>query len=282
MDIDVKALEAPCGALVQGVDLNTGLSTRQAKTIREAWLRYHVLVFPEQKLSDDDLEEFTLCFGEFGEDPYIEPIEGRKNICAIKRLAKEKSPIFAESWHTDWSFLEVPPAGTCLYGKKIPPKGGETSFANQHAAYNELSGDLRTHIDGKWAIHSAAAGYSPEGIFGIENLEKDRSMKIRVSEDARKTQKHPLVRKHPETGKKSVFSCFGYISGIEGMPEDESKDLLLELYQWQTKSEFVYQHVWQEDMLVMWDNRSLLHKANGGYEGFERLLHRTTIADIKN
>ena len=142
--------------------------------------------------------------------------------------------------------------------------------------------DLRTHIDGKWAIHSAAAGYSPEGIFGIESLEKDRSMKIRVSKDARKTQKHPLVRKHPETGKKSVFSCFGYISGIEGMPEDEAKDLLLELYQWQTKSEFVYQHVWQEDMLVMWDNRSLLHKANGGYQGFERLLHRTTIADIKN
>ena len=69
---------------------------------------------------------------------------------------------------------------------------------------------------------------------------------------------------------------------LEGMPEDEAKDLLLELYQWQTKSEFVYQHVWQEDMLVMWDNRSLLHKANGGYEGFERLLHRTTIADIKN
>ena len=279
MEIDVKKLEAPCGAIVQGVDLNAHLSSGQVKLIREAWLKHHVLVFPEQKLSDDKLEEFTLCFGEFGEDPYIEPIEGRKHICAIKREAKEKSPIFAESWHTDWSFMEVPPAGTCLYGKKIPPIGGETSFANQHTAYSELPKELKTHIDGKWAIHSAAAGYSPEGIFGNKNLEKDRSMKILVSEGARKTQRHRLVRRHPENGRKNIFGCFGYITSIDGIPEDESNDLLLELYRWKTKAEFVYQHVWENDMLVMWDNRSLLHRANAGYVGFDRLLHRTTIAE---
>ena len=279
MEIDVKKLEAPCGAVVQGVDLNARLSSRQAKLIREAWLKHHVLVFPEQKLSDDGLEGFTLCFGEFGEDPYIEPIEGRKHICAIKREANEKSPIFAESWHTDWSFMEVPPAGTCLYGKEIPPVGGETSFANQHTAYRELPKELKTHIDGKWAIHSAAAGYAPDGIFGNKNLEKDRSMKILVSEGARKIQRHRLVRRHPENGKKNIFGCFGYITSIDGIPEDESNELLLELYRWQTKAEFVYQHVWEKDMLVMWDNRSLLHRANAGYEGFDRLLHRTTIAE---
>ncbi|MBC09394.1 MAG: taurine dioxygenase [Gammaproteobacteria bacterium] len=281
MKIDVKALEAPCGAIVKGVEIKAGLSDRQAKTLRQAWLKHHVLVFPEQKMSDDDLEKFSLCFGEFGKDPYIEPIAGRKHVCAIKRLAEEKSPIFAESWHTDWSFLEVPPAGTCLYGKTIPPIGGETSFANQHAAYRELPKTLKTYIDGKWAIHSAAAGYSPEGIFGVKGSEKDRSMKILVSEGARKTQKHLLVRKHPENGRKGIFSCFGYITGIDGMPEDEAKDLLLELYRWQTKAEFIYQHVWEEDMLVMWDNRSLLHRANAGYEGFDRLLHRTTIAELQ-
>ena len=106
-------------------------------------------------------------------------------------------------------------------------------------------------------------------------------MKILVSEGARKTQKHLLVRKHPENGRKGIFSCFGYITGIDGMPEDEAKDLLLELYRWQTKAEFIYQHVWEEDMLVMWDNRSLLHRANAGYEGFDRLLHRTTIAELQ-
>ena len=104
-------------------------------------------------------------------------------------------------------------------------------------------------------------------------------MKILVSEGARKIQRHRLVRKHPENGEENIFGCLGYITSIDGIPEDESNDLLLELYRWQTKTEFVYQHVWEKDMLVMWDNRSLLHRANAGYEGFDRLLHRTTIAE---
>jgi taurine dioxygenase len=104
-------------------------------------------------------------------------------------------------------------------------------------------------------------------------------MDIRPSADARRTQRHPLIRAHPETGRLGFFSTLGYIVGIEGLPEDESFELLRELHQWQTREQFQYRHKWQADMLVMWDNRSLLHAATGGYQGYERLLHRTTIAE---
>ena len=92
------------------------------------------------------------------------------------------------------------------------------------------------------------------------------------------TQLHPIIREHPETGRLGVFSCIGYIIGIDGMPNDEARELLFELYAWQTRDEFVYRHQWQPNMLTMWDNRSVLHKATGGYDGHDRLLHRTTIA----
>ncbi len=103
-------------------------------------------------------------------------------------------------------------------------------------------------------------------------------MDIRPSKSAEATQLHPFIRQHPETGREGLFSCFGYIIGFEGMEDEEALPLLIELYQYQGSEEFQYRHKWQSGMLVMWDNRSVLHKATGGYDGHHRLLHRTTIA----
>jgi len=242
-------------------------------------LRSHVLIFPNQELSDDDLERYSLYFGQFGHDPFIAPIDGRDHVAAVERKAEEQAPVFAEVWHSDWSFQAVPPAGTCLYSITIPPIGGDTGYINQHKALTEMPADLRKKIEGRIAIHSARAGYSPDGYFGNREQEADRSMRIIVSEEARDTQRHPIIRRHPETGVEGLFGCFGYIIGIEGMSDDESRDLLMEVYNWQTRDEFIYRHSWQKDMLVMWDNRSVLHKANGGYDGYDRLLHRITIAE---
>ena len=119
--------------------------------------------------------------------------------------------------------------------------------------------------------------YAPEGILGDADRAGDRSMDIRPSEQARATQLHPIIRPHPETGRLGLFSTLGYISGIDGMPQDEARALLGELYRWQTRPEFQYRHQWRSNMLVMWDNRSVLHMATGGYDGHARLLHRTTI-----
>jgi taurine dioxygenase len=265
-----------CGASVSGVNLTRPFDPADVAAIRMLWLEHHVLAFPDQAMSDDDLERFTLAFGGFGDDPYIAPIPGRAHVISVQRLADETSPLFAENWHSDWSFQARPPAGTCLFGITIPPVGGDTLFANQHKALDAMPASLRSRLEGRVGIHSAKRAYAPEGTYG----EKDnkRSMDIRPSRSAEATQLHPIIRRHPETGREGLFSCFGYIVGIEGMSEAESTPLLLELYAWQGRPEFQYRHKWRPNMLLMWDNRSVLHAATGGYAGYDRILHRTTIA----
>ena len=279
MPFSVRATGEVCGAIIEDIDLTQPQDADTVAALRASWLEHHVLIFPDQKLSDDHLERYSNYFGNFGDDPFIAPVDGRQHVIAVERRADEKAPVFAEVWHTDWSFQKVPPAGTCLYGITIPPKGGDTGFINQHAALKAMPAALRTQLEGKRAVHSARTGYSPDGMFGDKEAEADRSMRIIVSEQAYETQTHRIIRPHPESGRPGLFGIFGYIIGIEGMGDDEARDLLMELYAWQTREEFIYQHQWQSDMLVMWDNRSVLHKANGGYDGYDRLLHRTTIAD---
>jgi taurine dioxygenase len=269
-----------CGATVRGVDLSRPLDDDTVAEIRAAWLEHHVLSFPDQPMTDDDLERFTLAFGPFGDDPYIVPIEGRDHVIAVERLADETSPLFAENWHSDWSFQERPPAGTCLRAVVVPPEGGDTLFADQHAALDAMPADLRARLEGAFAVHSARGGYAPDGFYGDDDQKKGRSMAIRPSEEAMATQLHPIIREHPETGRLGLFGCIGYIIGIEGMDDDDARPLLAELYGHQTGDEFVHRHRWEPDMLVMWDNRSVLHRATGGYDGHHRLLHRTTIGAV--
>ena len=276
MSLTVSPSGQSCGATVTGVDLSGELSAKLIADIRAAWLQHKVLAFAGQQMDDDALERFTIAMGGFGEDPFFAPMKGRQNIAAILREADETSPLFAENWHSDWSFLAEPPSGTCLLAVDIPPTGGDTLFANQIAAFNALTPERQEFLRALTAIHSAQLAYAPDGSYG----EKDtgRSMDIRPDESARATQTHSLVQRHPETGEEALYSTLGYIIGIEGMDQADAIALLSELAQWQSRDEFVYRHRWEPDMLVMWDNRSVLHKATGGYEGHRRELHRTTIA----
>jgi taurine dioxygenase len=265
-----------CGAEVTGVDLAAELDGETVAAIRAAWLAHRVLAFPDQHLDDDALERFTLAMGGFGEDPFFAPIAGREHVAAILREADETSPLFAENWHSDWSFLPEPPAGTCLAAIDIPPVGGDTLFADQIAAFAALPEERKQYLRGLTAIHSARGAYAPDGAYG--ERDKGRSMAIRPDESARATQRHPLIRVHPETGEEALFSCLGYIVGIEGMDDAEAYALLGELMHWQTRLEFVHRRRWSPGMVVLWDNRAVLHKATGGYGGHRRELHRTTIA----
>ena len=278
MALNITPSGQACGAKVSGLDLSKPLDDALVKEIRAAWLEHHVLCFSDQNLSDDALESFTLNFGNFGDDPFIAPIEGRKHVIAVQRAAEETAPIFAENWHTDWSFQARPPAGTCLYAITVPPTGGDTFFANQHKALEEMPDALRAKLEGKKAIHSAQLAYAPDGSYGDDDAASDRSMDIRPSEDAKDTMLHPLMRPHPETGRLALFSTFGYIIGLEGMDAEESWPLLIELQEWQGRDDFIYRHKWTKGDLLMWDNRSVLHHASGGYDGHARRLHRTTIA----
>lgn len=281
MGLSVTPTGAACGAVVTGVDLRGGPGEALAAELRAHWLEHKVLVFPDQHLDNADLEAFTLAFGGFGEDPFFAPIEGHSHIAAIERRADETTPIFAGFFHSDWSFLEVPPAGTALYGITIPPVGGDTLFADQVAAYRGLPPELKEKADGLTAIHSAALGYAPDGAYGDDDKAKGRSMKIVTSDRAYERRTHPFVRTHPETGDRALYSSPAYIVGFEGMDETESRLTLMEFYREQTRDDYVYAHRWEPNMLVMWDNRSTLHSATGGYDGHHRLLYRTTIADTR-
>jgi taurine dioxygenase len=275
--LQVNPSGASCGALIRGVDLTRELSAAEISAIREAWLQHQVIAFPDQALTIADLERFASYLGPRGEDPYILPMAGHPRVVEVRREANEQTPIFAETWHSDWSFLDPPPAGTALFGTVIPPVGGDTLFANQYAAYDALPEATKTLLDGRQAIHSARRGYARDGMYGEKD--KGRSMTIRHDDSAMKTQLHPLFRTHPETGRKSLFVSMGYTIGIDGMTDAEATPILMELFRHQIRPEFVYRHRWTQGMLTLWDNRCLLHSATGGYQGHQRLLHRITIAE---
>jgi taurine dioxygenase len=279
MTIEVTRQQAPCGALIRGVDLTQDLTPAEVAGIRAAWLEHQVVAFPDQPMAVTDIERFASYMGPNGEDPYIEAIAGHPRVVQVRREADEKTPIFAETWHSDWSFLKHPPAATVLYGNIIPPTGGDTLFSNQYAAWESLSGSMRALLKDKRAVHSARKGYAKDGMYG--ERDKGRSMAIKYGDSALKTQLHPLARPHSETGRLALYVSPGYTIGIDGISDDEAVPILKELYAHQARPEFVYRHKWAEGMLIMWDNRCVIHAATGGYEGHRRLLHRITVADRK-
>ncbi len=265
-----------CGAIVTGIDLSNPLDQATIAKLRAAWIEHHVLVYPDQQLKPEMFERFVSYFGPIADDPHILPIEGHERIAAIQRQADETGKIFADVWHSDWSFKSIPPAGTFLYGITIPPVGGDTLFSNEHKALKSLPSSLRDKLECKTGIHSAGTAYAPDGKFSADTYKG--SMAIKTSEDARATYGHPLVREHPESHKSGLFAG-SYVIGVEGMPANEAQGLIAELREWLDRPEFRYTHKWKPNMLVMWDNRSVLHKATGGFEGHARLLHRLTIED---
>ena len=266
-----------CGAVVTDVDLTQQLDDDATAVLRAALDEHHVLVVPDQPMSNADLERFSTYFGDLGTDPWFVPIEGSDHIAEVSRAADETTPIFAEGWHSDWSFLEVPPLATCLIGIEIPPVGGDTLFANQHLAYERLPGELRDRIEDLIGKHSAKRIYGEGGMYDPDaEQEQGRSMQIVKSAETHEFQ-HPLIRLHEGNGRPALYSTLGYVQGIVGMESDEAIGILAELHNHQVADEVVYRHRWKPDMCVIWDNRSVLHRATGGYDGHARRLRRTTI-----
>lgn len=277
MSLTITPSGASCGATITGLDISQPLNSDQLGQLRSAWMAHHVLALPDQQLSADQLEAFTGQLGRLAEEPFFTPIDGQRYTAKVARSATETTSIFAEAWHADWTFEQRPPIGTCLYGVTIPPHGGDTLFANQHAAYAGLPSELRSKVDPLEAIHSAVMAYSPEGIYGQEPADSGRAMQPVISEKARQRRTHPLVATHPENGHKAIYGTLGYIIGLTGYSDQQALELLTELQSWQTREEYIYRHQWQPNMLVIWDNRSVLHCATGGYQGYDRLLLRTTV-----
>lgn len=274
--ITVRPEPSGFGAEVSGLDLSLPLEAAVLAEVKDAWARHAVLVFPDQPLSLDDLEAFTLQIGPFGHDPYVAPMAGHPNVLEVRREPDEKTTPFGGNWHSDWSFQERPPAATILRSQTIPPVGGDTLFADSARAYEALPDAMKARLAPLRAVHSATRAYGPKSAYAKE-LDV-RSMPIIVSPEADKVWSHPLVRTHPVTGRKALFVSPVYTVGIEGMAPDAADPLLGELYRHIVQDAFVYRHRWREGMLVMWDNRCTMHNALGGYDGHRRVMHRTTVA----
>jgi len=277
MPISIAPQAAPFGAIVHGIDLRDSLAPDHVAAIRAAWLQHQVLAFPGQDMSLDDLERFASTIGPFGSDPFFGSVPGHPHIAQVRRDADETTKIFAETWHSDWSFLPSPPQATLLYGNVIPPVGGDTLFANQVAAWEALSPQWKARLQDKQGIHSARRGYARDGMYG--ERDQGRSMAIKFDDSALATQLQPIARVHPETGRTALYVSPGYTIGINGFDDAEAQALLMELFRHQVHEDFVYRHRWQQGMLLLWDNRCLVHAATGGYDGHARLLHRITLAE---
>ena len=264
------------GVEITDVDISKPLNKADLNSIHSLWVKNSVAIFPDQKLSHDAYNDFAMQFGAFGKEPFLTTMKTQMHIVELRRKATEEASHFGGSWHSDWSFQSSPPSATMLHSKIVPPFGGDTLFTNSALAYDDLSAELKAKVEDLNGIHSAKLPYADDGFYALEG--KERTMKIKSSKSANKQHIHPLVREHKDTKRKSLFVNPVYTVGIEGMTDMEAFTFLSEIFDHMTQDKYIYRHQWDSDMLIMWDNRSVMHMAEGGYDGYERLMHRITIA----
>ena len=276
MEFTAPSSPSKLGVQIKNLTIGTTLSEKHIQSIRYQWVTYGVAIFPNQKLTLEQYENFSQFFGSFGEEPFLIPMQEHPHIVKLHRKPKEEAAHFGGAWHSDWSFQHAPPSATMLYSEIIPPTGGDTLFANTADAYDDLTDELKEKIQNMRCLHSAKLPYAKDGVYATEG--KKRTMEIHTSDEANKMISHPLVRTHKETGRKTLFINPVYTIEIEGLLKEHSDSLLFELYIHMAQEKYIYRHQWEPDMLIMWDNRTVMHMAEGGYDGHERLLHRITIA----
>eukprot|EP00752_Nemacystus_decipiens_P017984 g16117.t1 len=215
MSITVTPQPSGFGADISGIDLRKPLSRQDRQDILQAWYRHQVVVFPDQDLSPAHLVAFAGHFGPFAKEPFVQPLSDQPQVIEVRREADEACIPFGASWHSDWSFLAKPPSATLLQSKVIPPVGGDTLFADSYRAYDTLDPDLKAQLRGLKALHSARRAYTPANYRAAGG--DQRSMHIRPSEQAWAVQMHPLVRRHPATGKLCLWINPVYTVGICGL-----------------------------------------------------------------
>lgn len=272
--MQIKRIAGALGAEISGVDLTQPLTPALAQDIRQVFLSAGVIFLRHQALSSEQFMAFARAMGEPVEYPFVKGFEDFPHIIEVKKLAHEKVN-FGGIWHSDTTYLEQPPMGSMLLAKEIPPYGGDTLFACQYAAYEALSDTMQRLLEGLQGISTSAKA----------DVSKTREDRIQSDGNhaAQKSYRslHPVVRTHPETGRKALYVNVAHTAGIEGLTEAESAPLLEFLFQHQIKPEFTCRWNWEPHALAFWDNRCTQHNPINDYHGFQRILHRITLQGDK-
>jgi taurine dioxygenase len=272
--LEIRPLSGAIGAEILGIDLSGELSEATVAEIRRIWLKHLVIFFRDQELSPERFVHVARRFGKPVEYPFIKGIDGFPEVTPVVKLEHEKNN-FGGIWHTDTAYLETPPMGTMLIAREVPPYGGDTLFANQYLAYETLSDGMRRLIEPLAAVNSSARA-------DVSRTREDR-LKDGARDDAKKEYlaEHPVVRAHPETGRKALYVNVAHTARFAGMTEAESAPILGYLFQHQVKPEFTCRFSWRPGSIAFWDNRCAQHNPVNDYHGFRRVMHRVTLAGDK-
>ena len=269
--IEVRKIAGALGAEIGNVDLSQPLSAAVVASIRAAWLEHLVVFFHDQVLTPAQFLRFARTLGEPMEYPLLRGLPEFPEITEVKKLEHERAN-FGGIWHSDTTYLERPPMGSMLYAREVPPFGGDTLFANQYLAFETLSEGMRRMLEGMIALSSSA-----------------KADATKTREDRMKTQardglpdeylaEHPVVRTHPETGRKALYVNVAHTVRFKDMREEESAPLLGYLFQHQVRPELTCRFGWRVGSLAFWDNRCTQHNPVNDYHGHRRLMHRITLA----
>ena len=268
---EIRPIAGALGAELHGVDLADDLSVATVQTIRQALLDHLVIFFRDQDLPPDRFLALARCFGRAIEYPFLKGIDGFPEIITVSKLPEE-TVNFGGVWHSDTTYLQEPPMATLLIAREVPEAGGDTLFANQYLAYDRLSDGMRALLAQQTGVASSAKADSS----------RTREDRIRSdgSAEARKLliAEHPVVRTHPETGRRSLFVNRAHTVSFAGMTEEESAPLLEFLFNHQIRPEFTCRFRWEAGSLAIWDNRCAQHYAVNDYHGQRRVMHRITLA----
>ena len=270
--IEVRPLAGALGAEVFGVDMAGDLDDEVVREVRQAFLDHLVIFLRDQSVTPQQQVAFARRFGDPMEYPNLPGLPEQPLITPVVKLEHEFNN-FGGVWHSDTTYLPEPPMGSMLLALEVPPHGGDTLFANQYLAFEALSDGLRETLDDLMGISSSAKAEASRTV-------EDRLKEAGVERKAL-TAEHPLVRTHPETGRKALYTSDAHTVTIKGWTEEESLPLLKFLWAHQIKPEFTCRFRWQPGSLAFWDNRAAMHNPINDYHGYRRVLHRITLAGDK-
>lgn len=273
--ITVKPLTPALGAEVLGVDLAKPLDEVQWQELSRAFLEHLVLFFPEQHWSPEQQIVFGRRFGTLNVHPYVKALEGYPEILEVRKEPQDEAN-FGGAWHADLTFLEQPPLGSVLYAREVPEVGGDTLWCNLYLAYETLSPGMKRVLEGLVGVHSAVMLYGSSKVGGT-GFSGRMSMKIDQQDAAAEEVEHPVIRTHPQTGRKLLAISPGYLRRFRGMTEQESAPLLDQLKHHALQESFTCRFRWSADTVAFWDNRCTLHYALNDYPGFRRRMLRVAI-----